>query len=216
MSATRLVLVRHGESIAQVTGRFFGHGCEGLSERGRAQVQALHDRWKTLPDEIGQVDAVYASLMRRAVETAEIFAPALGVDEIVQDCDLCEVHPGDADGLTWEEIAERWPTNSDAFPNPEIPNGEQWTDLTGRVEGALERIAQRHEGRTVVIACHGGVVAHSLFAHLRLHPVDRERAWFEASNAGITEWVLDPSAQGWQQGRWGLQRYNDHAHTLGI
>lgn len=215
MSATRLVLIRHGESIAQATGRFMGHGCEGLSERGKQQVAALRDRWDRVND-VGPIAALYSSVMLRAVQTAEIVAPALGVGDVVQDCDLCEIHPGEADGLTWQEIAERWPTDSLEFPNPTIPGAERWVSMTPRIDTALAKLAERHEGETVVIACHGGVVAHSLFAHLKIHPADRDRAWFEADNAGVTEWILDPSDEGWKHGRWGLRRYNDHAHTLGI
>lgn len=215
MATTRLILVRHGESKAQETGRFYGHECIGLSDRGRWQVEALRDRWaQTAKDELGRVDVLYSSIMQRAVETAEIVAPVLGVSEILQECDLCEVHPGDADGLSWQEIDERWPQVEGAFPNPAIPNVESWAEMSVRVERTLETIAERHAGQTVVIACHGGVVAHSMNAHIGLDPLRNEKAWFMADNASITEWALDPDIDDWRQGRWGLRRYNDHSHTI--
>ena len=48
------------------------------------------------------------SLLPRAIETASIIAPALGFEEVPQDCDLCEVHTGEADGLDWADYAERF------------------------------------------------------------------------------------------------------------
>ena len=217
MATTRLILVRHGESNAQAEGRFYGHDCTGLSDRGRAQVGALRDRWlKTAADELGPVDVVYSSIMQRAVETAEILLPALGHTEFRQECDLCECHPGDADGLTWDEIDSRWPPVDTDFPNPAIPNVETWADMSVRIGRVLESIAARHAGETVVIACHGGVVAHSMNAHIGLDPVRMEGAWFMADNASVTEWALDTDLADWRRGRWGLRRYNDHSHNLDV
>ena len=109
MDGTRIVMVRHGESLAQERRIVGGHkGCEGLSVRGRLQVEALRDRWKA-SDELGGDVVLYASLMPRAIETAEILAPVLGLPEISQDCDFCEHHPGEGDGLPWDEFDERYP-----------------------------------------------------------------------------------------------------------
>jgi broad specificity phosphatase PhoE len=65
--------------------------------------------------ELAGADALYASLLPRAIETAELLAPALGsigADGIFgppptlnTECGFCELHPGDADGLTWEEFS---------------------------------------------------------------------------------------------------------------
>jgi hypothetical protein len=106
MEGTRIVLVRHGESRAQELRIVGGHkGCQGLSDRGRRQVEALRDRWDAGP-ELDDDPVLYASVMPRAVETATILAPALGAPKIAQDCDLCEHHPGEGDGLPWDEFDE--------------------------------------------------------------------------------------------------------------
>ena len=74
MDGTRIVMVRHGESLAQARRIVGGHqGCEGLSTTGRLQVEALRDRWKAR-DELGGDVVLYASVMPRAIETAEILA----------------------------------------------------------------------------------------------------------------------------------------------
>ena len=216
MERTRLVLVRHGESAAQAGGFLAGHGaCTGLSDRGRAQAQALASR--LAEGELGPVGALYASEMARAVETATIIGPALGLAEPRIDCGVCELHPGDADGLTWAEIDERWPRGPDAAPDPDwlrVANAESWIDMRARVATSLDRIAHEHRGETVVIACHGGVVAHAMMHHLGIAP-DAEVAWFVATNTSLTEFVLDDSLSDWRQGRWGVARYNDAAHLTG-
>ena len=73
---TRLVLIRHGESVATVERRIGGvRTCAGLSPLGRKQAEALAARLARTGEL--KADAVVASTMRRAVETAEIIAPAL-------------------------------------------------------------------------------------------------------------------------------------------
>src|SRR6187455_1095856 len=105
-AGTRIVLVRHGESRAQELGILGGHGgCQGLSLRGRAQAEALRDRLGST-DELAGATVLYSSIMPRAVETAQIISPALGGLEVRSECDFCEGHPGDADGLTWAELEE--------------------------------------------------------------------------------------------------------------
>ena len=84
------------------------------------------------------------------------------------DCDLCELHPGEADGLTWAQFIERYPgPNWDVDPDAVIaPGGESWTGFVRRVAAVLTRTAQRHGGQLVVIFCHGGVVEASIEALL--------------------------------------------------
>src|SRR5436190_18415783 len=102
----RLVLVRHGATAS--TDVIGGHrGCGGLSPEGHAQATALAERLAR-DTGLGAVAAVYSSVMRRAVETAEPLAAAVGAQDVVQDCDLSELHDGEADGLTVDQAIERW------------------------------------------------------------------------------------------------------------
>ncbi len=212
--ATRLVLVRHGESVAQAEGFLAGHdACRGLSDTGRRQAGALAER--LAGGELGHVDALYASEMARAIETASIIGPAIGFERPATDCDLCELHPGDADGLTWAEIEARWPTRFGTGWDPDhhrIDNAETWQDMHLRVQRTMDRLAERHRGETVVIVCHGGVIAHAMLHRLGIGLAD-EAAWLVASNTSLTEFVLDPSLEDWRAGRWGIQRFNDAAHA---
>lgn len=214
--ATRLVLVRHGESQGQV-GRFVaGHdGCKGLSDRGRAQVTALRDRLAST-GELGHEVVLYSSVMPRAVETAALLAPALGDPDLRRDCDLCEFHPGVGDGLPWEEFDARYPRPEGDAWDPDfrrVPGGDTWNEMTARVIGAVDRLLAHHVGHTIVVACHGGPIVQVLLRFLAIDAADRtRRAWFNPENASVTE--LRQGINPYQTATldWELVRFNDIAH----
>lgn len=213
---TRIVLVRHGESLAQERGILGGHqGCEGLSGRGRAQVQALADRLAAT-GELADAHHLYASLLPRAIETAELIAPVVGGHDVVRECGFCEGHPGEADGMTFDELDEltggaEW--SSDLRP---VPGWETWTEMQERVSAALDDLVARHASETVVVACHGGVIVHSMLKWLHLDRIATEsRAWISPVNSSITEWRFGPNP--YQKGTLPVElvRFNDHAHLAG-
>ena len=202
---TRLVLIRHGEARAAIEQVIAGErGCTGLSELGRHQAEMLRDRLARTREVVA--DVLLASTLPRAVETAEIIAPALGDPAIVQDCDLCELHPGECDTLTWEEYRERYGVDMGADPyQPISPGGESLVEFNVRVGRSLTRLVQEHEGRSVVVACHGGVIIGSVLCFLGL-PTQRPSVTdLTVTNTSITEWERRPD-------RWTLVRFNDAAH----
>jgi broad specificity phosphatase PhoE len=213
---TRIVLVRHGESQAQERRIIGGHtGCTGLSDLGARQVTALRDRLAT-SGELTGATALYSSVMARAVQTAQILAPALGDLEVRQDCDFCESHPGaEADGLSWTEFDQRWPLATDWTPETRRePGGETFAEMRKRIEARLDALIDRHSGETVVVACHGGVVLQSMFRWLEIEPMGgRTRAWLDPINSSMTEWRLAEHPF-WRSGV-ELVRFNDHGHLRG-
>lgn len=212
MGGTRLVLVRHGESKAQ-EGRFVGGhaGCTGLSDLGVRQVTALRDRLAGT-GELEGATTLYASVLPRAVQTAEILAPALGDLEIRPDCAFCENHPGEGDGLPWAEFEQRWPWPAEWTPDlSRDPGSESYAQMRARVAARLDRLIEEHPDETVVVACHGGVVLHSVFRWLELEPTGaRTRAWLDPVNSSMTEWRIGdhPSWRSPVE----LIRFNDHGH----
>ncbi|HEY8524822.1 MAG TPA: histidine phosphatase family protein [Acidimicrobiales bacterium] len=214
---TRIVLIRHGEAQTHVDGIVGGDtACTGLSDLGRRQAAALRDRLART-GELGRPDALYASNLPRAIETAEIIAPALGDPPIEIERDVREFDPGEADGLTWEEYEKRFPRDVwDAFRS-RSPGAESWAEFGLRVGTVLRRLADRHDGGTVVIACHGGVVEQSVVTFLGLGH-QGELATFEIANTSITEWLRpDPDEPWWRPpGLWRLIRLNDAAHLEGV
>ena len=217
MDGTRIVLVRHGESRAQELGFLGGHdGCKGLSATGRDQAALLRDRLART-QELAGATALYASVMPRAVETAEILAEALPGLEVRTDCGFCEGHPGEADGLTWAELDERFPSNGWDPDARRAPGGETWREMAARVTTALASLVERHAGETVVVACHGGVVVHSMLHFLALDDVaTASRAWISPDNTSLTEWRFAPNP--YQKGTLPVElvRFNDHAHLAGV
>ncbi len=208
MAVTRLVLVRHGEAQAYLDQVVAGEkGCTGLSDLGRRQAAALRERLART-GELADTAALYASILPRAIETASIIAPVVGGHEIEQDCDFCELHPGEADGMLWTEYREKyWKEPWD--PNTVMsPGGESFTGFVDRVDGALRRLVERHPDDTLVIGCHGGVVMSSMFAALGV-PIGDRKFLNGPENTSITEWHIEGD-------HWGLVRYNDHAHLADL
>lgn len=208
---TRLALIRHGESEAQrrrVVGGL--RGCTGLSVTGVAQVTALAERLAATA-ELDGATALYASVLPRAIQTAELIAPALGHLAVVTDCGLCELHPGQSDGLAWADAEASYQV-PDFATEPDLPfspGGESWTMFLARARAILMALVERHRGEQVVVATHGGVVDGSLLSFLGIKGVPGRAAQggaaLGAANASITEWEH-------RTGCWRLLRYNDAAH----
>ena len=147
--------------------------------------------------------AVYTSVLPRAIETAQRIARGLPDVEPVADCDLCELHPGEADGLTWGEYLERygapdWGTDPG---RPFSPGGESWSGFFERCRGALDAIARRHRGERVVVVAHGGVVEQAMKLNRGSDP--GARLLLTTENCSMTELELDGARR--------LLRYNDCA-----
>jgi 2,3-bisphosphoglycerate-dependent phosphoglycerate mutase len=207
---TRLVLVRHGEARAALDRVVAGErGCSGLSDLGRLQARLLRDRLARTGEVVA--DVLASSTLPRAIETAEIIAPVLAGSmvekpEIVQDRDLSELHPGECDTLSWDEYAERYGVDMRSRPfEPMSPGGESLAEFNVRVGRALTRLADENEGRSVVVACHGGVVMSSMNCFLGLPVLPSPAVDLLVTNTSLTEWER-------RQGQWRLVRYNDAAH----
>ena len=215
MGETRIILVRHGESLAQERQVVGGHGCAGLSALGVRQVEALRDRL-LLTGELADATVLYSSVMARAVQTARILAPALGDLEVEQDCDFCEGHPSpESDGMAWEEFDQRWPAPAEWSPDvAREPGGESYAQMRARVSARFDKVTERHRGETVVVVCHGGVVVHSMLRWLEIEPIGgRTRAWLDPVNSSLTEWRMAGNPM-WRS-EIELVRFNDHAHLRG-
>ena len=207
----RLILVRHGDAHAGFHGPIAGPtGCSGLTALGRQQAVALRDHLSGS----GRVraDVLLASVLPRAIETATLIAPGLGLEVGGQDCGLCEVHTGEADGVDWSEYNDRYGSfDMEAEPDRLFaPGGDSWNSFHTRVGDTLARLADDHAGRTVVAVCHAGVIMASMRLLLGI-PDPSTSAHLRPTNTGLTEWELDPSL-----GSWILRSYNEADHLLGL
>lgn len=208
-AATTLVLIRHGESACSVAGVVGGpKGCTGLTGRGVFEAEVLRERLLR-SGELSTAAALYSSVLERAVQTATIAAPGIGGGLGVRtDCALCELHPGEADGLTWDRFVDLYGERDfDSDPAIELsPGGESWTTFVRRATDSLTAIAAQHPGELVVIVCHAGVIEASLTEFL---PVARARGRLKLNvgHTSLTEWQLGDTG-------WHLHRFNDATHLL--
>lgn len=208
---TTIVLVRHGESRATVDQVVGGRlGCKGLSDRGRRQSEALAARLDA-SGLLRGASVLYSSILPRAVETAQLIAPAVGNGrlEVYERADLCELHVEAGDGLPWVEFGRLYgqpPWGTD-ITRPLSPGSESWASFVERAGKALQATAERHPGETVVVACHGGIIEASFTVWGRVTPA-APGVPFLPQNTGLTIWSQ-------LTGGWRLDRYNDHAHLDG-
>ncbi|HEX5366558.1 MAG TPA: histidine phosphatase family protein [Acidimicrobiales bacterium] len=175
---TRLLLVRHGQSEWNATGLWQGQADPPLTELGRRQAAEAARA-------IGTVDAVWASDLVRAVETATIIADSVGVGPVVVDPDLRERDAGEFSGLTREQIDQRYPGYLADGRRP--PGWEPDDSLLDRAVAALRRVAAAVPSGDVVVVTHGGVV-YAVEQHLG-HGFQRlangEGRWVEVDASGV-------------------------------
>ncbi len=149
----RIVLVRHGHVEGIEPARFRGRRDVDLSDLGVRQAQATARRialqWHP--------STVYSSPLGRCIRTAEPIAAALGLSIAVLD-DLNDLHYGDWEWRSYEEVRARWPALFDRwFAAPQMvrfPNGESLQDLVARTSNVLRLIRERHGQETVAVVGH--------------------------------------------------------------
>jgi probable phosphoglycerate mutase len=202
----RLLLIRHAESVHSQLGLVAGErGCLGLTQRGQEQARAL--RWRL---EFSQADVLLSSTMPRASETARLLAPAVPAG-LRFDRNLCELHPGEGDGLTVAEFTARYGSaDPQARPDqPLSPGGESWRDFTRRVGTTLNALAAGYPGQTVAAVTHAGFIVWALVILLGV-PRPGTRARIDTGFASVTQWEYS------EPGRyWTLSSFNDTSHLAG-
>ena len=153
---TEIIIIRHGETEWNKTGRFQGHSDVPLSAEGRAQAAALGQNLA-----LDHVDAIYASDLTRAMETAAPLAKRFGF-EVISDPLLRELNFGAWEGRSFSDVNAENPNAMKQFYNdPEyadIPDSEPFPDFQKRVAGRVREIAELHRGKRIVIVSHGASI----------------------------------------------------------
>jgi ribonuclease H / adenosylcobalamin/alpha-ribazole phosphatase len=149
---TTTVLLRHGETSLSPERRFAGRGDIPLTEAGVGQAAAAAQRLAAR----GDLGMIVSSPLQRARRTAEAVAAAAGVPLVVQDA-WAETDFGQWEGLTFPEVAERWPDEAAAWvAQSEVapPGGESIAAASERVLAGLAALLAAHPGETVLIVSH--------------------------------------------------------------
>lgn len=153
---SRLLLVRHGNTKLNSHERFWGKTDVELGADGIKQAERLRDRLASL-----KIDAIYASNLSRARVTAEIIA-ARHKTNIVTCAELSEINFGYIEGLTFEEISQRYPDLAklltDWSISPEFPGGESFKEFNERVKRFIPRLEKHKPEETILIVAHAGTL----------------------------------------------------------
>ena len=144
-----VLIARHGQSEWNALGKWQGQADPPLSDLGRAQARGA-------ALQMGMFDAIIASDLDRALTTAMIIAEGIGVGPVMVEPALRERCAGEYQGLTRDEIDERFPGNLEAGVWP--PGWEDDESVRARVDGALDRIVAEIGTGEVLVVSHGGVI----------------------------------------------------------
>ncbi|MGC9779425.1 MAG: histidine phosphatase family protein [Candidatus Heimdallarchaeota archaeon] len=182
----RFILVRHGQSEANIIKIVAGQLAHPLTDLGREQAKALGQK---LLERRTKFDAVYSSDLRRASETATIVCNEIGIKDIIFDKRLREADTGIFTGRYRADLTEEEKEFLDSTLvdlDLKVPGGETNKGMTMRIKEAFFEIVENHpENSTILLIGHGGTLYHILIRILDIFP-DREE-WFGSCMMNILE-----------------------------
>jgi broad specificity phosphatase PhoE len=209
---TRLYLVRHGETLANLEYRYIGTSDNPLSSHGETQAFQLAEALSGLP-----IAAVYSSPLQRAYHTALPIATYLNLEVQIVD-DLRECNFGLWEGMSRAEVLERSPEDRQRYHewehNTSIapPGGESFETLQQRVVTAVEYLAQAHPDQAIVLVSHVGPIKVLLGAALGAPLTSAFRIFLDPATISVVDWrdatyatirlVNSHAHLGWQEARW--------------
>jgi broad specificity phosphatase PhoE len=194
-----LVLVRHGETPANLERVWHGSTDTPLSERGRAQAQRVA---RLLAESQPRPAFIYTSPLQRAAHTAREIGLLLGLEPVI-DADLSEYQIGTWEGRSYRELLEREDFWGRIARDPDFApeGGESVRQVAERFVRSALRIAAAHPGARGVVVSHGGAMALGLGWLLD----GRHSSWKRVMrNCAVSELVFDPEPR--------LARFDDAAH----
>lgn len=212
-----IYFIRHGQSFVNLKDWPDGNVDVGLTDLGNRQAGALAE-W--LPAHVEKFDAIYASTMMRAQETAGHVSAAYGGIEIRSDDRLREVGNNRRDHTPWpndnlpKKYAEYWSTARPFAPimlDAEGNLSETYMHFRTRVGAFVEEMTERHVDETIAIVCHGGVVDVAFDHIFNLGAWRRCEVW--DYNTGITyfQFIKDSPREVWR-----LHYHNRTDHLIGV
>ncbi|GCE19560.1 histidine phosphatase family protein [Dictyobacter kobayashii] len=209
-ATTRLLFVRHGETLANRDFRYIGTRDDALSEHGLLQARQLAQTLAILP-----VAAVYSSPLQRARQTALPIAEQHQLSVQTID-DLREGNFGTWEGLSRAEVMARSPQDEQQLlaweqdPTQSPPQGESFGLVQQRVCSAIMQLVQRHPGQTLVLVSHVGPIKVFLCHALDAPLTSLSRFFLDPATISVVDWKNSPLVRlvnshthpGWEQARW--------------
>lgn len=202
---TRILIARHGQTMANREGRFCGQSETDLTSLGEAQARALGARLRET-----HVHAAYASDFSRAIRTAGFVIEgrnlALGADS-----GLRELHYGEWEMERESSIRKSHPEQHqlmrDESPEWHPPGGENVAAVRIRMHEAIARLLRRHKGQTVLVVSHGTAIACLLSEFLGMPVANTFR--FDIGNCALSEITV-------VRGHALISLVNDRSHLAGV
>lgn len=151
---TNLIIVRHAQSLANQEEKFVGHTDVELSDLGFEQARLLGEY---LVKNKYHIDVIYSSDLLRPYHTVEPYAKAVG-KEIIRDNELREIYAGKWEGHKFVDLYTLFPDTYSVWKKDigrcVCDGGESVEQLYERINSEIDRIAEKHDGETVLIATH--------------------------------------------------------------
>ena len=204
---TTLILVRHGQSVANAQHRFAGHSNFDLTDIGKEQARLAGEYlFKNF-----KIDAIYASDLKRAYHTALPTARLFGLGVEKRE-GLREIFAGEWETLTVDEIDEQYTEDfavwKNDFSNARCTDGESVTELYHRACREILSIAAENDGRTVLITTHATPIR-VMQSFVETGNLDKMKDIPWVANASVSELEYDNGS--W---RFGKISYDDHLGAL--
>lgn len=155
---TKIILIRHGQSLGNANKVILGHTDLDLSEQGYKQAKATAEHLK-----YEKIDKIYSSDLLRARNTALEHAKLRNIEAIYNQ-NLREMYVGDWENMKITDIIEKWGRGvyeNDWFNNFgtfKFPNGESVSEGGARFYNEIYRICRENEGKTILISAHAAVI----------------------------------------------------------
>jgi 2,3-bisphosphoglycerate-dependent phosphoglycerate mutase len=184
-----LLVLRHGQSQADLEDRHEGRADYPLTDLGREQARKagawIASRYS--------VDRILASTLVRAAETARIVGETLGVP-VEPDPALMEFNNGELAGMLRADANVRFGPmfggRTELLPHERFPGGESMVEMRARAEQFLSHLlAETPDGQRVLLVSHGGMIAQLFRAYLSL-PVET-RVFLSTGDTGLHLWDVD-------------------------
>ncbi len=180
----RMLVIRHGESEADILGVHEGRADFELTERGHRQAAAMGE----YVSRSYHIDKIYASTLKRAAQTAEHLRSASNVP-LIFDEHLMEFNNGLLAGLAYGAVQEKYPPVKTPL-HLAVYEQESALEFRYRAEYMLSKlISENAEDSTIAVVTHGGMINQLYRAFFRL-PVDSEFG-FRTGDTGIHEWIVN-------------------------
>ncbi len=182
MEKTRIIFLRHGESEGNLRHEFIGHGNAPLTERGHAQAKKTAEYLK---DEA--IDFFYGSDLKRAFDTG-LYVAKSREKELIATKELREIAAGAWEGKTFEDLGENngdfklWLSD---IGKARATDGESVAELYERVNGFVEKISEKHKGKTILCATHATPIRAALSKAKGISAEDMQKVPWTA-NASVT------------------------------